>query len=246
MSTKVNYIAAFYIGPNRTFPYYQQAFKQDPLCFIRKHAEFSEYAQNIDRFSFVINDDISEELKEEIIQIAKGKNIELLFRPNNGYSYGAWNDVIMRNLNDFDYFFLIEDDYIPNFTGFVIPFVNKFKEDTAYVCSLMVEINNKINAMVPEDLGTFRHPSISNGMLSSRIAKIVLSKFNTIFRLQKGSTQEIGYWNQIYFLKNFTDMGYDVNDTTEEFSSPYLNTSTGEVKIYGNTEKPPLLMPIRI
>lgn len=246
MNSKVNYVAAFYIGSNRTFPYYQEAFKQDELCFIRKHIEFSDYAENIDRFSFVINDDISEELKREIIQLTRGRNIELLFRVNSGYSYGAWNDVVKRNLNDFDYFFLIEDDYLPNFTNFSLPFIQRFKEDTAYVCSLMVEISNEINDMVPKDLGTFKHPSISNGMLSASAAKKVLEKNNVIFRLQSGHTKEIGYWNQTYYLKNFTDMGFDIIDTTDEFCSPYLNTSTGEVKIYGNPEHPPLLFPIRV
>ena len=246
MHTKVNYVAAFYIGPNRTFPYYQQAFKEDQLCFIRKHIEFSEYAENIDRFSFVINDDISEELKKEIIQLTRGRNIELLFRVNNGYSYGAWNDVVKRNLNDFDYFFLIEDDYLPNFTNFSLPFIQRFKEGTAYVCSLMVEISNEINELVPKDLGKFKHPSISNGMLSTAAAKKVLEKYNVIFRLQAGNTKEIGYWNQTYYLKNFTDLGFDVTDTTDEFCSPYLNTSSGEIKIYGNPEHPPLLFPIRI
>jgi len=246
MTTKVNYIAAFYIGPNRTFPYYQQAFKEDPLCFVRKHVEFSEYAENIERFSFVINDDISEEQKKEIIDITRGKNIELLFRPNNGYSYGAWNDVIKRNFNDFDYFFLIEDDYMPNFTNFSLPFIQRLKENVAYVCSLMVEIGHEVDTMVPEDIGKFKHPSISNGMLSAEACKKVLEKYNVIFRIQSGSTKEIGYWNQTYYLKNFTDMGYEVSDTIDEFCSPYLNTSTGEVKIYGNPEHPPLLFPIRI
>jgi hypothetical protein len=246
MTTRVNYIAAFYIGGNRTFPYYQQAFKNDPLCFVRKHIEFSEYAENIDRFSFVINDDISEELKEEIILLTRGKNIEVLFRINNGYSYGAWNDVVRKNLSEFDYFFLIEDDYLPSFTNFVSPFIQRFNANTSYVCSLMVEISNEINEMVPKDLGKFKHPSISNGMLSGMAASKILEKYNTIFRLQKGSTKEIGYWNQIYFLKNFTDTGYDVTDTTDEFSSPYLNTSSGELKVYGNSNNPPLLIPIQI
>jgi hypothetical protein len=246
MNTKVNYVVAFYIGDNRTFPYYQEAFKQDQLCFIRKHIEFSDYAENINRFSFVINDDISEELKKEIIQLARGKNIELLFRVNNGYSYGAWNDVVKRNLNEFDYFFLIEDDYLPNFTNFSLPFIQRFKEDTAYVCSLMVEISNEINEMVPKDLGKFKHPSISNGMLSATAARKVLEKYNVIFRLQNGNTKEIGYWNQTYYLKNFTDMGYEIADTLDEFCSPYLNTLTGEVKIFGNSEHPPLLFPIRV
>jgi len=246
MTTKVNYIAAFYIGSNRTFPYYQKAFKEDPLCFVRKHVEFSDYAENIERFSFVFNDDIEEELKKEIIGITRGKNIELLFRPNSGYSYGAWNDVVKRNLNNFDYFFLIEDDYMPNFTNFSLPFIQRMKDNVAYVCSLMVEISNDIDKMIPVDAGKFKHPSISNGMLSAAASRRVLEKYNSLFRLQDGVTREIGYWNQTYYLKNFTDIGFEVVDTTDEFCSPFLNTASGEVKIYGNPEHPPLLFPIRI
>lgn len=246
MSTRVNYISSFYIGPNRTFPYYQKAFKEDPLYFVRKHVEFSNYAENISKFSFVINDDISDELKEEIVSITRNGNIEILFRINNGYSYGAWNDVVKRNINDFDYFFLIEDDYLPNFTNFSLPFIQRFKNNTAYICSLMVEISNEINEMVPKDYGKFKHPSISNGMLSASACKKVLDQYNVLFRIQNGSTKEIGYWNQIYFLKNFTDAGFDILDTLDEFCSPYLNTSTGQVKIFGNPEHPPLLLPITI
>lgn len=246
MTIKVNYIAAFYIGPNRTFPYYQEAFKNDPLCFVRKHIEFSEYAENISKFSFVFNDDIDDILKEEILTLSQGRNIEVIFRSNQGYSYGAWDEVIKRNLNDYDYFFLIEDDYLPNYTTFVLPFVERLKDNVAYACSLVVEISNKIDKMIPEDLGKFKHPSISNGMISAKACKDILKKYGVLFRLQEGATKEIGYWNQIYFLKNFTDSGYDIVDTTDAFSSPYLNTSTGAVKLFGNTEYPPLLFPIRL
>lgn len=248
MSTelRINYIASFYVGPNRTFPYYQKAFKEDPLYFVYRHIEFSNFAENISKFTFVINDDIADDLKDKIYELTHNKNIEICFRQNSGYSYGAWNEIVSKNLKSYDYFFLIEDDYIPSITNFTLPFLQRFKNNTAYVCSLMVEINNKINEMVPKDIGQFKHPSISNGMLSAKVCNQVLEKYKTLFRLQPGITKEIGYWNQIYFLKNFTDLGYDISDTTDEFSSPYMNTLTGDIKIFGNPEKQPLIVPIQI
>lgn len=246
MSTRVNYIAAFYIGDNRTSQYYQKAFYADPLYFFRRHLRLIDRLDNITRYSFVINDDISDVLKSEIISLASNKNLDIFFRENSGYSYGAWNDVILHNLKDYDYFFLIEDDYLPADKNFVFPFVNKLKNNVCYVCSLAVEISNENNYMVTAQEGKFKHPSISNGMISAAACRQVVKNYNSLFRIKPGKVIDDGYWNQIYFLKNFTDLGYDILDITDEYSSPYLNSTNGSIKIFGDPNLPSLLEPIQI
>lgn len=246
MSTRVNYIAAFYIGDNRSSEYYQKAFYIDPLYFFRRHLRLIDNLDNITRFSFVINNDVSDVLKNEIISLANNKNLDIFFRENSGYSYGAWNDVILHNLNDYDYFFLIEDDYIPADKNFVQPFVNKLKNNVCYVCSLAAEISSENNYMVSAHEGKFKHPSISNGMISANACRNIFKNYKSLFRIKPGKVKDDGYWNQIYFLKNFTEQGYDILDTTEEYSSPYLNSSDGSIVIFGDPNLPPLLEPILI
>lgn len=130
---KINYIVAFYIGKNRGYDHYKHKFVYDPLFFVREHVKFVETCNSNIFPTFVFNDDIPDSIKTDIIDLCP--NIEIIFRPNNGFSYGAWNDAIIKNIDLYDYFFIIEDDYIPTSADFCEPFLNKISDIVPYVCS---------------------------------------------------------------------------------------------------------------
>lgn len=247
MHTKVNYIAGFYVGENRSNPYYQAVFETNPLHFFDRHVEFLKTAKDIDLVTFVFNDDIAPELKECIDALSStdiGKPLEIIYRKNSGFSYGIWNDVIENNLYDFDYFFLIEDDYIPSRPDFISIFRNKCIDDVSYVCSLAYEVSNKINHLVRPEDGSFWHPSISNGMITAESVRKVFNQHQRVFRIVNDTDYNSGYLNQLYYLKDYTDLGYKVIDTLDEYSSPYMNSGSVSVSVFGNPNNPPLLEPI--
>ena len=71
----------------------------------------------------------------------------------------------------------------------------------------------------------------------------ILDIFECDHAINLNSDYWSAYTNQIYFCKPFTDMGYNIVDTLDEYSSPYNNANAKDLVIYGKG-KPPLLSPI--
>jgi hypothetical protein len=244
---RVNYIVANYIGPLRTYSHYQKLFNKDPLYFFRKHLEFIKTVDSAYQVTatFVFNDDIDLKVRNELESIVQD-NVEIIFRKNAGFSYGIWNDTIIKNLNHYDYFFLIEDDYLPCHVDFLDPFIKRIKNNVAFVCGLVDRASSEIfpgHVLVDDE--PFLFPSISNGLISATACQKVYSKTGSVFKLNLNTDYWSAYTNQIYFCKPFTDMGYNIVDTLSEYSSPYNNANAKDLVIYGKG-KPPLLSPIEI
>jgi len=246
MNTRVNYIVANYIGPLRSYAHYQGLFDKDPLFFFKKHIDFlSKLNSDQITATFVFNDDIDPKLKFELLGYNFGK-FEIIFRKNSGFSYGIWNDTIIKNLNDYDFFFLIEDDYIPSRLDFLDPFLDRLKDKVAFVCGLIEEASpDRFPDHVPYYEDPFPFPSISNGLISAEACRTIFKKYETIFKINLNNDYNSAYTNQIYFCKYFTDNGYNITDTLDEFSSSYNNATQRELVIYGD-KKPSLLEPIII
>ena len=248
MSTRVNYIVANYIGPLRTYAHYQDLFDKDPLCFFKKHVDFLQTIHDPDQVftTFVFNDDIDPKIKKALDSYYPHK-FEILYRPNSGFSYGIWNDTIIRNLYDYDYFFLIEDDYIPTRGDFILPFKQRCVGKNIFVCGLVEQASpERFPGHVPPNEDTFSFPSISNGLISAKACRDVYRKHGTVFKINYNNDYWSAYTNQIYFCKYFTDMGYNIVDTLDEYESPYNNAHAKELVVYGKGKYPALLTPIEV
>jgi hypothetical protein len=239
MNYSINYIIAIYIGPNRPYPKYQEKFKNDPMFFVKTHVDFLNkcYDSNIQLATFLFNEDMSDELKQIAIQTInqiKTMNVEIVFRPNIGFSYGGWNETIKRNINDYDYFFLIEDDYIP--------INSKFYEDFVTHCTLEYPfVSTLVNEYAPGKL----HAACSNSIVRADVCKIILERYKELFLVVKSNIANDAYHTQMTFLDLFTSLGYGMRDMTYKYSTPFnCNCYTNEIKIYGNKELPPILVPI--
>lgn len=248
MSIRVNYIVANYIGPLRTYPQYRKLFNIDPLYFCKKHLDFLETIDTANQViaTFVFNDDIDEVIKAEIIGAVSDK-VELIFRKNSGFSYGIWNDTIIQNLNNYDYFFLIEDDYLPTRNDFLNPFLKRLQHNTAFVCGLVeLASANRFPGHVTPGEKPFLFPSISNGLISASACKKVYNSTGSVFKINLNKDYWSAYTNQIYFCKPFIDMDYTIVDTMDEYSSYYNNATVKDLVIYGADKQAPLLIPIEI
>lgn len=243
-----NYIVANYIGPLRTYAHYQNLFNKDPLYFFKKHLDFLQTTHNPDQVfaTFVFNDDIDPGIKQQLDQYYQNK-FTIVYRKNSGFSYGIWNDVIEDTLNDYDYFFLIEDDYIPTRGNFLTPFVDRCKEDVAFVCGLADTASSKrFPGHVPPTEEPFIFPSISNGLISAKACREIYNEYGAIFKINANTDYWSAYTNQIYFCKHFTDKGYKIADILDEYQSPYNNANIKDVVIYGNPAASALIEPIQI
>lgn len=239
MGYNINYVSVFYIGPNRDYASYQEKFKTDPMFFARTHVDFLNQCNNnnIKKATFVFNDDITDELKmlavETVCQI-KTMDTEVIFRKNTGFSYGAWNDVIKKNLNDFDYFFLIEDDYIPTETDFYQHFVARCTSEYPYVSTFVDEY----------EPGKFC-ASCSNAIIRADACRAIYEKYNEIFVVQDSIRLQDAWWTQMNFLNLFTENGYGMRDILDKYSTHHnTNCHTNQITVFGNPKLPPCLIPI--
>jgi hypothetical protein len=226
---KINYIPVFYFGIRR----YNNP--KDKFLFFKKHLEFISTLpinSNIEA-SFVINK-IESDNEQEIDAIVAGYKInipfEIIYRQNIQYSYGGWNDAIKKNINkDYDYSFLIEDDYIPTSAKFYEPFLQEMNNRIAFVCTKVLS-------------GTFpRHAAISNGLISNEKCKEVLKRDRDVFCLsdlmQKG--YKFAETNQVLFLNQFLVLGFDFEEINNEFSKPFLDLTKNGIVNYGGTKDAP-------
>jgi hypothetical protein len=232
----INYVAVFYIGHNRPTPYVN-AFQKDPLHFIKIHRDFLDTCNktNITGATFVINSDIDLNIKNKIAKYVQNCQvpITIFYRANNGYSYGAWNDAIKSNVNNFDYFFMIEDDYIPDANDFYKPFIERITEDTPYVCGY-----------IGIDQGVV-HAAHSNGIIAASACKKVLESNQDLFIFVNSNILEDGWESQRTFLSKFTRMGYKMSDITDMYLTRHmLNCYNHTITEFGKPDGRCLIQPI--
>lgn len=231
---KINYIVAFYIG-DRVHPGYNNALKINPLALLEKHIE-SLRNTSIDLVSFVFNiDDLSilNDIEHSIKNYNINFNYQCIFRNNTGGSYGAWNDAIKLNLNKFDYFFIIEDDYVPTNDVFYEPFISRCSYEIPYVCGF---VDKSWTGIV--------HPSVSNGILNAAACKFVYNKYEHIFQIYDGNSMPILHKNQMEFYEYFNREGFGITDILDEYSTPYMISNSQEIRVFGDLSYPVLLTPV--
>lgn len=229
----INYIVAVYLG-NHGSDFVNKLLQADKYHFIKKHLEcLSKYkVDDITKVTFVVN---QHEEKEdlEILKISQNQllniPIEVVFRENTGYSYAAWNKGVtdsIKNNESFDYYFLIEDDYIPNCDYFYQPFIDAVKENTAFVSQVW----------------RTNHAAISNGLLVGKAADKILENYPTVFNVNTENTSYYtGVCNQVNFLSYAKDLGMNFTDVCETSLQVYLHVN--HFCFYGCVNSDVLIIP---
>jgi hypothetical protein len=183
----------------------------DPEEHFRGHLEsLRKMEAPVDRVTVVVNADEPSEIIRASRVLGQYKNyyteLKVLIRHNVGHSYGGWNDAVnacIREGQEFDRYFLIEDDYIPVVPDFVDPFAKAWKENTGYVCQ-------KVSLWHGQP-----HAGASSGLLMNHVAKASYEKNGSVFSVRPSVKYIEGEWNQIHFLDFITDMGYEIHDCME-------------------------------
>lgn len=231
----INYIIAFYLN-SRMSTLYSGYTNTNKFYFFDKHVEFLNKGTNIKLVSFVFNVDdletnnlIIDKIKNTVFNF----NAEVIIRKNTGFSYGAWNSVINKNIEKFDYYFVNEDDYIPNTSDFYSPFISKITKEAPYVAF-----------MTSDEIK--RHASFSVGVLKGDACSKVFKKYNTVFKIIETNNYTDAYKNQIDFYDYFRDFNYTINNIIDNYKLPYMDSSKNSITYYGKKESSILFLPIGI
>jgi hypothetical protein len=150
---------------------------------------------------------------------------QLVIRPNCGFSYGAWQEVIHSEAEENNDFFLIESDYLPS-GEFLVPFKAELTSDHGFVAQ-------KISS------APFPHASVSNGYLSSNWAKIATKSFGTVFSIYPfllgRADYLIGCENQLTFLNFIRELGGKVTEISPNLSCLFWNSDLEKVVELGRS-----------
>lgn len=206
---KINYVVAFYITDNVKKVERNNVYHGcDKFYAVKCHIDALNAFYNPDlvKATFVIN-------KSDCIKVGDIENlltkcgptrvpIEVKYRDNWGLSYGAWEHHIRETINeDYDYYFLTEDDYCLSNDRFYDVFHKKFTDKTAMVCGLYNQ-----------------HPAVSYGMIPQQVCKNILSRYGEIFQTYNKRLADPSYpydgW-QGYYHMHFLNAGYEIKDITD-------------------------------
>jgi len=240
MQNKITYIVATWLGPRRSI-YHTEKFSKDPYYLIKQHITSLNVfnIDNIEKFLIVINQNderLDLNLQHELEKLNCRIPYEIIIRPNLGFSYGAWEHGIQHCLSNnttSDFFFLIEDDYIPASNDFCQYFLNKFSNtNMGGVFQLYVELH-----------GLKKHAAVSNGMISKDIAKVCVQKYGRVFKIKQEITYLSAQHNQETFLE-YIEAESKICDISDIASIPFYDINIGRIKYFGNQEKSAPIIPI--
>lgn len=227
------YVVSLWFGP-RNSKGYSQIMDIDPYYLLKQHLKFLSNLKEtkISQIIFVINKSNCF-IDENVYTIINSYNIKIpinvFFRENDGYSYGAWETSIRKTLNQpYKYYFLIEDDYIPIDPNFYSPFIDKMDDNTSYVAQLYIK----------------NHAAISNGLLDRDKALEVFKTQGKIFNLVDGATRETGTKNQTHFLTFFPPNSF--KDISDSSYIPFFQSTDDSIIDYGDKNQPVIIKPIEL
>lgn len=222
---KTNYIVAFWGGDRRGQP------SPTPIeLFVNNHINFlQQNPKGIDHVTFVFSK--SDNLNDQkAIDLAKQAVLSIphkvIVRENQNLSYGAWGEAMKQTYQDFDYSFLIEDDYIPVHNEFLDFFKLKVEDNTIFVASKF-------------STGWGKHAAVSNGLFVHKH----INPNNPILLPPRpplpyhGAAQD-----QIHFLRQYQDQNLTINDITD-IAHTIFKSHNRYVSFPRNTTLPLLIKP---
>lgn len=205
-------IVTFWFGDRRRGP---SIYNKDRLIYLKTQIEYLRLHQNNLKtiyFNFNIEKEHYKLLNEALKLVPEyinGSKVIINIRENKGFSYGAWNDITLKEIENYKYFIYVEDDYVFVQDTWDSYLINKYNQnpDTGYL------------AMGVRKNGQDKHRFLFHpyGIASSKSMKKVIDKFGSLINqpyLEKTNYHEGGdlqdVWGKLYCevgLKN-----YDIRD----------------------------------
>lgn len=146
------------------------------------------------------------DIKNEYYNVNLNSITKIIECENNLLSYGQWIIAMDQYVDEFDYFILVEDDYVPGCDNFDLKLIDMYEEDT-YLCSKT------------DTRGYPFHCSISNGIISSSTIKKLFEKIKFIDWYNNYSVKEV----QVSFSRYFHDNGITLKDYSSRYAVKFHN-----------------------
>lgn len=203
--SNIAYVVACYFGNRRVNDHiYHNENRYDYIEWQIKQLELLKTTL-IDKIVFVLSGVIEIPNDLNIPKTINNIPVDVLIRENIGLSYGAWNFAVNHYGHEFNYYFLIEDDYIPVMDFWDSVFMDKMVDNVAYVCSLFTN-----------------HVAMPNGLIKG-------SAILETGGVKHASSSDYGpneIAGQIQWGENLQNHGWDIVDIAKEYSIPFLNYLT--------------------
>lgn len=244
----ITYIVSTYLGQRRS-KLHNKCWNVDIYFLVRKQLEQLSKLQlpDISKVVFIVNNYnhvVDRGIEKVISEYQLPMSVEVLYRPNTGLSYGAWNDAMIKNIStDSKYFYLTEDDYVPVANKFYKLFIDQIEENTGYVGQL-----------VTYDKGPV-HGAISNGIIPVVIAKKIYEEKKTVLDIpgKVGSGDPYKEYGiaQYQYLEYLNQAGYVAKDISQVAYLPFLESHLDPAILdtvvpFGDKTKPVIIEPVQI
>lgn len=226
----VNYVVATWSGPRRVK---DPRHFEDRSFYINSHIEslYKLKSKFISNYTIVIPNNAAEPdyFRNKIPDSINGVPVEILERPNIGLSYGSFSDAYEMYRINFDYYILMEDDYVfvsDNYDEILLDKINSCKK-CGFVCAYYRK----------------EHAAVYLGIASSIAMEKIWKKYG---KLPHSSTSEYRLnesEGQIGQSKAFVETGSSILDITDKYKISYRKPNMS-IEWFGNLQNPTLIEPV--
>lgn len=217
---KINYVIASWNGP-RVYKISKSGFSKYEKVLKTHIKQISNLEHNLTKITLMkpgsphIN---------SYYDIDYSDNIQVISCPNKYQSYGQWLTAIEMFVDEYDYFILMEDDYIPNIDNFDSKLIQIYEEGT-YLCSKVSDFKCLSIRGIVEPVA---HCAISNGIISSKTIKDLIKQnnFRSCFdRIIADNQKATGKnWNknaQVVFSRYLSDNNILLKDYLNHYGADF-------------------------
>lgn len=166
--------------------------------------------------------------------------VVLLERQNIGLSYGSWSYAYDLYQDAFDYYILIEDDYVfclDNFDDILLDLIHS-SPNCGYLCSQYEESpweGRKMRGWRP-------HAGVANGIVREEALAKVKSMHG---KLPYAHSSDYNCRGQIDFSAAIIDAGYMISDFRHRYACPYYSELTRSLTDFAPKRKDVLIAPVQ-
>ena len=172
---------------------------------------------------------------------------DILRRPNENYSYGAYAWGLKKHCGGLDYVFTVEDDFLPGFCGFDRDVIQRYFSDERacadVIGAVSVWVDDTVLAKEYKWLqpNTPPHASVSNGI-------ICVSAYNSVAGgfIFSDAQNMYGSVTQFIYLEPYTAAGYRVINMSQHYRVPYLGPQPNKQWTFGPENAPIIFEPVEL
>lgn len=259
----INYVIACWSGMRRVNP---KQYVDDRSIFLRKHLKsLYQLKHSIDQITIIVNHNPDEpssyrEYLNNLPNKIGNANVVLIERPNEGFSYGGYSEVFSRYHEQFDYYVLMEDDYmymVDNFDAIMLKYMQS-NSRCGFVSFWMADsskneqlgrLNQTKEAKIIKGIhkyfpDTFKFPRISVGLVRSKTLQDIWNTFGALPYSTGANHRECKFIGQFGLSAIMQKLQWILADMLPDCRVIGFGPN-GEIVEYGPKDKPLFIAPIQ-